>query len=224
MAKEREEEEKRKRKLARTNPLKLQFVTGPTEAERPAEFKKAEQENQMPTDPENSSSKKAVGALRARFMANRSTTASTPINAAPSATSALPPCPPPDTPVNAFTLNSTPSDQERYGIYIRRLRAKREGRVGEPDLTESQLKHLQMEHARLAKRKKAELARGGKPKPNRKMLTFKVDEDIASKMVHLVYWYGAKNQQHFLEGMLLQCIADMEDDIEKEKNSRLVTN
>lgn len=172
------------------------------------------QEKQMPTDPENSSSKKPAEALRARFMASRSTTASTPINATPAGTS--PPSPPPDTPVNAFTLNSTPSDQEEYARYVKRLRANREGRVGEPDLTEAQLKDLQMEHARLAKRKKAQLARGGKPKPKQKQLNFKVDEDVAAKMVHLVYWHGAKNQQNFLEQLLLKAIEDMDQDIKNE--------
>jgi hypothetical protein len=54
------------------------------------------------------------------------------------------------------------------------------------------------------------------PKPRRKMLTFKVDESVVTKMRHVVYWYGAKNQQQFLEGMLLQCIDDMENEQERK--------
>ena len=51
------------------------------------------------------------------------------------------------------------------------------------------------------------------PKPKRKMLTFKVDEDVVKKMRDVVYWYGARNQQDLLEQMLLQYI----DEMEKEK-------
>jgi hypothetical protein len=216
------EREKQEKKLARANPLKRQFVTGQPQPaplpvpsvedglDRSEKVNKTsrEQEKQMPSDPENRSSTKAIEAFRARFMASKST---------PASTSALPPSPPP---VNDFTLNSTSSDQEKYARYVTRLRAKREGRVGEPDLTESQLKYLQMEHARLAKRKKAELARGGKPKPNRKMLTFTVDENVADKMHHVVYWYGAKSRQHFLEEMLLKAIDDLEKDLENEVRLR----
>jgi hypothetical protein len=50
------------------------------------------------------------------------------------------------------------------------------------------------------------------PKPKTTQLNFRVDEDVAAKMRDVVYFYGAKNQQHFLEQLLLKAIDDMEEE------------